>query len=164
VDLRILNPSTFRLLASRTRVEMLRMLASRPHTPTELAKALGVTEQTAQYHLRKLAHAGFVERREDERIWAYHQLTLQGRELVTRPPTTTPLAALAIIVAFASAVCAWIWQRAQPEPLPPTSMASPAPVPEWVAWVGYAGLGLLAAAVILGLAWFAARRSTRRQK
>lgn len=140
------------------------MLASRPHTPTELAKALGVTEQTAQYHLRKLAHAGFVERREDERIWAYHQLTLQGRELVTRPPTTTPLAALAIIVAFASAVCAWIWQRAQPEPLPPTSMASPAPVPEWVAWVGYAGLGLLAAAVILGLAWFAARRSTRRQK
>ena len=161
MDLRLLHPSIFRTLASSRRVDILRALAERPHTPAELARRTDVTEQTVQYHLDKLATAGLIERRKDERPWAYHELTGQGRDLVANPPSTKPLAVLAIASALLAAVAGWAWQDGQPEPLPPNSMASPAPSPWWVEPVGWAAVTLLVLGFAWMLTWLVAWRANR---
>ena len=161
MDLRLLRPSTFRALSSRRRVEILRHLAERPHTPAELARRLGVTEQTVQYHLDKLAGAGLAERRMDERRWAYHELTGMGRDVVADPPSTKPLAVLGLAGAALATGLAAIWASGRPEPLPPNSLASPAPEPWWLdlAIAGSVGLGVIA--VIGIVSWLVARRALR---
>ena len=149
MDLRLLNPRIFRTLASPKRVEILRLLAQRPHTPAELARRLDLTEQTVTYHLSKLSDAGLALRRLDRRPWAYHELTGSGRDLVENAPSAKAPATLALLLSLAAFGLGRIWWMAQPELLPPTSLASPAPVPEWVAWVGGGAIVLAAAAVVL---------------
>lgn len=162
MDLRLLDPRTLRALASTTRVEILRHLAKRPHTPTELARLLGLTEQTVTYHLDKLSRAGLASRRPEERRWAYHELTPDGRAIVEDAPTASGPLALVLALALAGAVLGYLWWDARPDPLPPNSMASPAPMPEWAPWAGI-GAAILAGAAALLLAitlvaWRAARR------
>ena len=161
MDFRLLDPRIFQSLASRRRVEILRLLAQRPHTPTELARQLGVTEQTVTYHLSKLADAGLAARRPDERPWAYHELTIPGRELVENAPSAKAPATLAVVLALAAVALGISWWMAQPDPLPPNSLASPAPVPEWVAWVG-GGAIVTTALAVLFLAVAAVGRNARR--
>lgn len=151
MDLRLLQPTIFRTLASRRRVSVLTALAERPHTPAELARRIGVTEQTVQYHLDKLTSTGLVERRRDERPWAYHQLTRQGRDLLGDPPRTKPLATLAVAAAALAGLLGWLWSAAKPDPLPPTSLASAAPDPWWLEAAAW-GAVAMAALAVLGLA------------
>lgn len=158
MDLRLLHPTVFRMLASRRRVDILRALAERPHTPAELARRIGVTEQTVQYHLDKLAAAGLADRRKDERPWAYHELTAPGRDLVSDPPSTKPLAALALAMAVASGVFAWAWNQARPEPLPPNSMASPAPAPWWLDAAAWGAVSFAALTLLVLVGWWQVRR------
>lgn len=158
MDLRLLDPRTFRTLASSKRVQILRLLAQRPHTPAELARQLGVAEQTVTYHLGKLADAGLAARRPDARPWAYHELTPPGRDIVANAPSATAPVALAILLSLAAVGSGVAWWMGQPEPLPPNSMASPAPVPDWVTWVGVGGIALgLLAAILLALAMLGRR-------
>lgn len=163
MDLRLLNPRIFRTLASPTRVLVLRLLAQRPHTPAELARLVGVTEQTIQYHLDKLTSSGLSMRRKDDgRPWAYHELTPDGRSIVEEPPSIKGPATLALLAGLISASLGIAWQLAQPEPLPPTSMASPAPLPEWVAWAGGAAIVLAVVAVLFLVVTLVGRRARLR--
>jgi DNA-binding transcriptional ArsR family regulator len=159
MDLRLLNPRTFRALASPTRAKVLRLLAERPHTPAELARAIGLTEQTVQYHLEKLNATGLTMRRKDEeRPWAYHELTPDGRALVESPPSARTPLALAVLATVVAASLGIAWQMAQPEPLPPNSIASPAPAPDWVAWAGWTAIVVaFIAAVLLVVVWVGRR-------
>lgn len=144
MDLRLLDPRLFRTLASRPRAEILRALAERPHTPAELARRLGVADTTAQYHLDRLAAAGLARRRDDGRVWAYHELTSDGRALV--PADARVPATLGALLAALAAFLAAAWWRAQPEPLPPGTIGFPVPAPSWAPWA------LAGAALCLGLA------------
>lgn len=158
MDLRLLRPTLFRTLASRRRLSILTALAERPHTPAELARRTGVTEQTVHYHLGKLSSAGLTERRPDTRPWAYHQLTGQGRDLVSAPPSTKPLAALALAAAAFAGVLAWLWTAAKPDPLPPDSLASPAPPPWWLDAAGWGAIVLGVLALLWLAGWWRVRR------
>ena len=120
-----------------------------------------MTEQTVQYHLDKLADAGLAERRPDGRPWAYHQLTGTGRDLVTDPPSTKPLAALVLLAGLLAGGLGWLWNDGRPDPLPPNSMASPAPEPWWLdlAMAGAGGFAVLMLAALV--AWALAGRAAR---
>ena len=139
----------------------MRALAERPHTPAELARRVGIAEQSVQYHLDKLAAAGLSERRKDDRPWAYHELTGVGRDLVANPPSTKPLAALAILTAGLASALGWLWNEGRPDPLPPTSLASPAPEPWWLDAAGWGAIALAAVTLLWLVAWWQVKRARR---
>lgn len=64
------------ILAS-TRLQILLKLKERPHTISELSKALGFSKTTASYHLEKLEANGLVQRVERGK-WVYYKITDQG--------------------------------------------------------------------------------------
>lgn len=73
-----LDNSTFKALASQTRVGLLKSLDARRKTASELSHELGATVQGISEHLHSLQQAGLVERKESGRKWVYYQLTAKG--------------------------------------------------------------------------------------
>ncbi|NLZ29284.1 MAG: winged helix-turn-helix transcriptional regulator [Methanomicrobiales archaeon] len=78
----ILTRDTFEVLASETRLDILKALAARRMTITELADTLGLAKSTVHHHLQRLAGAGFVAADDDGRAWVYYALTPEGRALL----------------------------------------------------------------------------------
>ena len=152
MDLRLLDPRLFRVLASRPRAQMLRALGERPHTPAELSRRFGLADATIHYHLQRLAQAGLAARREDHRAWSYHELTPAGRALL--PLDGRGAGVAGILAAAAGAWLLWLWQDAQPDAPPAGTMPFPVPVPAWAPWALAGGVLLLAvAAACLLAAW-----------
>ena len=73
-----LDKSTFKALASETRIAILKSLDQRRKTASEIAGELMATVQGVSEHLSSLQQAGLVERRESGRKWVYYQLTSKG--------------------------------------------------------------------------------------
>ena len=71
-----------RNIFTSSRIQLLKMLDSRPYTVSELAKLTGYSKSSILYHLEKLSKAGMVERIENERKWIYYQLTEKGRRAI----------------------------------------------------------------------------------
>ncbi len=71
-----------RNIFTSSRIQLLKMLDSRPYTVSELAKLTGYSKSSILYHLEKLSNAGMVERIENERKWIYYQLTEKGRRAI----------------------------------------------------------------------------------
>lgn len=78
----ILDSSSFKALASETRVHILKELGKKRSTASELAKILGMSVQAASEHLENLRVAGLVERVDEGRKWVYFQLTEKGKAVV----------------------------------------------------------------------------------
>lgn len=78
----ILDSSSFKALASETRVLILKELGKKRSTASELAKILGISVQAASEHLENLRVAGLVERVDEGRKWVYFQLTEKGKAVV----------------------------------------------------------------------------------
>lgn len=75
-----------KVLASDTRRELLRRLADRRMTVTELARRLDLGKATVSEHLKILREAELVTRHDDPgRLWVYHDLTPRGRRLLDPP-------------------------------------------------------------------------------
>ena len=74
-----LDRSTFRALASDSRVALLKALGERRKTPSELARESGLTVQSVSEHLEHLKKAGLAARVETGRKWVYYELTPKGR-------------------------------------------------------------------------------------
>jgi DNA-binding transcriptional ArsR family regulator len=152
MDLRLLDPRLFRVLASRPRAQLLRALGERPHTPAELARRFGLADATIHYHLARLAQAGLAARREDGRAWSYHELTPAGRALMPLDAGGPALAGA--VAAAAGGWLLWLWRDAQPDPSPAGTMPFPAPVPAWAPWALAGAVAMLAvAAACLWAAW-----------
>lgn len=73
---------TFETLSSKTRIHILKSLASRPKTVTELAKKLGLAKSTTHKHLNKMVDAGLIFKRENSNQFVYYALTDKGRGLL----------------------------------------------------------------------------------
>ncbi len=71
-----------RNILTSSRIQLLKMLDSRPYTVSELAKLTGYSKSSILYHLEKLSRAGMVERIENDRKWIYYQLTEKGRRAI----------------------------------------------------------------------------------
>ena len=74
-----LDASTFKALASGTRVNILKTLEKRRHTQSELAAVLNVSIPTIKEHLSEMEQAGLVKRHEEGRKWIYYSLTEKSK-------------------------------------------------------------------------------------
>lgn len=153
------SPRVFRAISSARRVEILKALAQRPHTPTELARRLSVSDATVRAHLDVLRASGLVERRHDGRVWAYHELSQEGRSLLHARATGPVLGVLAGV-----ALAAWSfallqrWRALRPPALPPGTIGMPLPPDPSLPWLLGGGLATATvAALLVGIGAWAAR-------
>ena len=75
----VLDSSSFKALASETRVLILKELDKKRSTASEISKVLGISVQASSEHLENLRIAGLVERADEGRKWVYFTLTEKGR-------------------------------------------------------------------------------------
>lgn len=78
----ILDATTFKALASRTRLNILKNLDERQKTISELAKKLDLNKATIYEHLYLLQEVGLVEKKNSENKWVYYKLTWKGIDLL----------------------------------------------------------------------------------
>lgn len=105
---------------SRTRVRILRQLAERDWTVSELARELGLGKSTLHKSLELLARDGLVVRKEsEERIWVYYALTPAGREFMAKGRLVFVLDLSAVFSVIGAVLAALAYVLAKPTSLPP---------------------------------------------
>ena len=78
----VLTKDSFEVLASGTRLDILKTLNERRMTVTELADDLDLAKSTVHHHLQRLTDAGFVAADGDGHAWVYYALTPEGLALL----------------------------------------------------------------------------------
>lgn len=129
----VLTKDTFEVLASGTRLDMLKALHIRRMTITELADNLNLAKSTVHHHLQKLTEAGFVAAGEDGHAWVYYALTPEGQALL-QPHGSTRIrillaAGLASLAGGVCALAAFLTAPIREVPVPPLAGGG-VPVPE----------------------------------
>ncbi|PKL55186.1 MAG: TrmB family transcriptional regulator [Methanomicrobiales archaeon HGW-Methanomicrobiales-6] len=130
----ILTKDTFEVLASGTRLDILKALHIRRMTITELAADLGLAKSTVHHHLQRLADAGFVAAGDDGHAWVYYALTPEGLALL-QPHGGARIriilaAGLASLAGGVCALAAFLTAPVREEPVPPLAGGGGIPVPE----------------------------------
>ena len=105
-----LDRSSFKALASDTRISILKLLLQRKHTLTEISSSLNLTHPSVKDHMNALVHAGLVERFDEGRKWKYYGLTSKGRG-VLQPERRTILVLLTTTLFSATVVIAKLFSR-----------------------------------------------------
>ncbi len=77
-----LDRDVFRVLASDTRVNILKSLDRRRKTLTELSKEFGMSVSTVKEHLDNLVRAGLIEQKDEGYKWKYYELTKKGKSIL----------------------------------------------------------------------------------
>lgn len=93
----ILEQSTFKALASKTRVNLLKELDVRRKTLSELATNMNMASATVKEHLENLREANLIKLKDEGRKWKYYELTGKGKA-VLYPERTRILVMLASIL------------------------------------------------------------------
>jgi DNA-binding transcriptional ArsR family regulator len=84
-----LDKNALKVLASDTRVNILKRLDERRRTVTELSRELNLAKATVHEHLSKLSGAGLIMRNNEmQHKWVYYELTRKGREILHPHETT----------------------------------------------------------------------------
>lgn len=98
-----LDREAFKVLASDTRVSILKSLHRRRKTLTELSRQFGMSPSTIKEHMDSLSRAELVVQKDEGHKWKYYELTGRGRNIVV-PSDTRILVVLAasIIGIFAT--------------------------------------------------------------
>lgn len=117
-----LDPATIKILASDTRLALLRLLRERRMTLTEMAAATSLHKATVLEHLERLHEAGLVKRHDDpERIWVYYELTRRGSRIVNPGRTRFYLLVGAGVLAAGLAIALLAVLASLAPPVPPAS-------------------------------------------
>ncbi|MCD6590380.1 MAG: winged helix-turn-helix transcriptional regulator [Candidatus Aenigmarchaeota archaeon] len=103
-----LDRKTFKILASRTRVEILKSLDRRRKTLSELSKQFGMSVSTIKEHLDNLVDAELIEQKDEGRKWKYYELTKKGRGIL-HPEDKKIWLLLAVSIIGAVVVAADMW-------------------------------------------------------
>jgi DNA-binding transcriptional ArsR family regulator len=130
----VLTKETFEVLASETRLDILKTLSTRRMTVTELADSLNIAKSTVHHHLQRLAGSGFVAAGEDGHAWVYYALTPEGRALL-QPHGGARIriilaAGLASLAGGVCALAAFLTAPIREEPGSPLPAGGGFPVPE----------------------------------
>ncbi len=130
----VLTKGTFEVLASGTRLDILKALHTRRMTITELADDLGLAKSTVHHHLQKLADVGFVAAGDDGHAWVYYALTPEGRALL-QPHGGARIrvilaAGLASLAGGVCAIAAFLTAPVREGPVHPLPGGGGLPVPE----------------------------------
>ena len=78
----LIDKETLKAIAVDTRLNIMKLLAKKKYTLTDLSDMLGLGNSTVKEHLDHLAKAGLVEKEETDRKWKFYSITLKGRRLV----------------------------------------------------------------------------------
>ncbi|MBD3260843.1 MAG: ArsR family transcriptional regulator [Candidatus Altiarchaeales archaeon] len=77
-----LDRDAFKVLASDTRIEMLKILSERKKTLTDLSEETGLSPSTVKEHIDRLVEAGLIEHLDRGTKWKYYVLTSKGKSIV----------------------------------------------------------------------------------
>lgn len=77
----ILDKKTIKALSNDTRQEIVKMLAKRPHTASEISKTTRKHVTTITEHLEKLEQSDLVKKKDSTNKWVYYTLTDKGEHL-----------------------------------------------------------------------------------
>ena len=77
-----LSQDEFRVLASDTRIEILKRLDESQLTVSDLSRKLDMNKATVHEHLTKLMEVGLVKKDDSPRKWVYYRLTWKGKNLL----------------------------------------------------------------------------------
>ncbi len=99
-----LTADTFKALAGEKRVQILKELAQRRKTQSELAQILGLSAPTIAEHLSLLEKAGLVHSIDEGRKWKYFALTEKGKEILNPGETKILVLLGASFIGFLGAV------------------------------------------------------------
>jgi DNA-binding transcriptional ArsR family regulator len=118
-----LDREAFKVLASDTRLDILKALDERPMTVSELGRKLELNKATVFEHLEKLASAGLVKKQDDdERKWVYYSLSWKARRILHPERVTIALLFSSSLAAMLSGVVvAAEYLRQVAPPLPPSA-------------------------------------------
>jgi DNA-binding transcriptional ArsR family regulator len=100
-----LDRESFRSLASRTRVDILKSLDRRRKMLTELSRQFGMSPSTIKEHMDNLSRAGLVVQIDDGHKWKYYELTPKAREILH--PEGTRIYIILGLSLFALLFTAW---------------------------------------------------------
>lgn len=106
VEFRVtLDREAFKVLASDTRLDILKALDERPMTVSELGRKLELNKATVFEHLEKLAAAGLVKKQDDEeRKWVYYSLSWKARRILHPERVTIALLFSSSLAALLSGI------------------------------------------------------------
>ncbi len=77
-----LDKSSFKALASETRIEIIKTLSQKSMRVTDLSKEIELSKPTILEHLRKLEESGLVEKEKQGEKWIYYSLTKKSENLL----------------------------------------------------------------------------------
>lgn len=100
-----LDRESFRTLASKTRVDILKSLDRRRKMLAELSRQFRMSPSTIKEHMDNLSRAGLVVQIDDGHKWKYYELTPKGREIVR--PTGSRIFIILGLSMFALLVTTW---------------------------------------------------------
>ncbi len=113
-----LDQETFKVLASETRILILKNLDKHQLTVSDLARAMEMSKATLFEHLDRMTKVGLIKKIEDERKWVYYKLTWKGKNIL-HPERIKIAIALSITIIFMviTAVFYMILLTSQVEPV-----------------------------------------------
>lgn len=94
-----LDKTLLKLLASDTRIDILKRLEKRKMTVSELSRDLNLTKTTVFEHLERMSAAGIVNSVDNGYKWKYYELTPEGYSLIRPPPSIRFI----LVLSFAAA-------------------------------------------------------------
>jgi DNA-binding transcriptional ArsR family regulator len=94
-----LDQDTFKVLASETRIEILKVLEKSQLTVSDLSRVLNMSKATLFEHLDKMVRVGLIKKKEDHRKWVYYRLSWKGKNIL-HPQRTKIAIVLGISVTF----------------------------------------------------------------
>lgn len=77
-----ITKGTIKVLASDTRLEILKVLVKRRKIAADIAKMLDLAPSTVNEHMKILEEAGLIKRKDTGHKWIYFEVTEDGRNLV----------------------------------------------------------------------------------
>ena len=95
-----LDKETFKVLASETRIGILKRLDMTQMTVSDLARSLDMSKATLFEHLEKLIKIGLIKKKEDQRKWVYYKLTWKGKNILHPERTKIAIVLTVFIAAF----------------------------------------------------------------
>ena len=95
----VLDKRTIRALSADSRQTIMKMLAKRPYTASEIAKATGKHVTTMTEHLDTLESSGLIRKKDSTNKWVYYELTEKGEHLF-KPKFYSWVVVLSLSVVF----------------------------------------------------------------
>ena len=105
-----LDKDSFKALAVDTRISILKILHSRPHTLSEMSEELELSNPTVKEHLEILERAELVARHDEGRKWKYYKLTRKGVTVVNPKEVRVFFSFVFTAVASVGFTAALIWR------------------------------------------------------